>query len=117
MPMNNQSKVITRLIVALSVLGITTITQTISVLADNQPTAPIDDGARHLRGLDSKQSADWNFVSEENQAQADYQLRIYESDVRLIEQQNREWGNTGEQTTYSVLVDVYDFSEAEPKQQ
>lgn len=111
--MNNQSKVITSLITALSILGLTIVTQTTSALADNQPTAPIDDGARHLTGLDSKQSADWNFASEENQTQGDYQLRIYESDVRLIEQQNREWGNTGEQPNYSVLVDVYDFSETE----
>lgn len=109
--MNSQSRVITNLITALSILGLNTITQTTSALADNRPTAPIDDGARYLRGLESKQSADWNFASEENRFQVDYQLRLYEPDVRLVEQQEQEWSNRGEQSNFSVLVDVYDFSE------
>ncbi len=109
--MNSQSRVITNLITALSILGLTTITQTTSALADNQPTAPIDDGARYLRGLESKQSADWNFASEENKIQTDYQLRLYEPDVRLVEQQEQEWDNRGDQPNFSVLVDVYDFND------
>ena len=67
-----------------------------------------------IRGLERKNSADWNFaIEEENRRQADYQLRIYEPDVRLVEQKESEWRNTGEQPNYSVLVDVYDFTEEE----
>ena len=112
--MNSQNKVVASSIATLSILGLTIFTQTNSALADDRPTAPIDDGARYLRGLDSKQSADWNFASEENRIQEDYQLRLYEPDIRLVEQQEQEWGNIGESPNTSVLVDIYDFSETEP---
>ena len=112
--MNNQSKTIVGFIIAFCILGIGTLAQKPPALAGQEPTAPIDDGARHLRGLERKNSADWNFGLEaENQRQTDYQLRIYEPDVRLIEQKEPEWRNTGEQPNYSVLVDVYDFTEEE----
>ncbi|MDJ0687258.1 MAG: hypothetical protein QNJ41_01995 [Xenococcaceae cyanobacterium MO_188.B32] len=112
--MNNQSKIIVGFMIAFSVLGLSTFAKESPTLANNEPTAPIDDGARHLRGLETKNSADWNFaIEEENQQQTDYQLRIYEPEVRIVEQKEPEWRNTGEQPNYSVLVDVYDFTEEE----
>ena len=112
--MENHSKTIVGFMIAFCMLGTGILTQKAPALADQEPTAPIDNGARHLRGLERKNSADWNFGLEaENQGQTDYQLRIYEPDVRLIEQKEPEWRNTGEQPNYSVLVDVYDFTEEE----
>ena len=112
--MNNQSKIIVGFMIAFSVLGLSTFVKKYPTLANNEPTAPINDGARHLRGLETKNSADWNFaIEEENRQQTDYQLRIYEPEVRIVEQKEPEWRNTGEQPNYSVLVDVYDFTEEE----
>ena len=112
--MNNQSKITVGLMIAFSVMGLSVFAQKSPSLANNEPTAPIDDGARHLRGLETKNSADWNFALEEDdRQQTDYQLRIYEPEVRIVEQRESEWRNTGEQPNYSVLVDVYDFTEEE----
>lgn len=110
--MNDRSKIVKGLITALSMVGLAILTPTNSAKADNQPTVPLDDGARYLRGLESKQPADWNFASE-NQTEADYQLLFDETDIRFVEQQKPEWSNTGERANYSVLVDIYDFSEEE----
>ena len=104
--MNNQSKIIVGFIIALSVLGLSTLTQKTQVLVSNEPTVPRDDGARHLGGLESKNSADWDYAAEEeNQQQTDYQLRIYEPDAGIVEQKEPEWEKTGEQPNYPVLVD------------
>lgn len=108
--MNNQSQIICSFIIALSILGLSLLSQKTPGLASNEHTAPIDDGARHLRGLESKNSADWDFALEEkNQKQTDYQLSIYEQNFRIVEQKQPEWRNTGEQSNYSVLVDLNDL--------
>lgn len=114
--MNNQSKIIISLIATLSLVGLNTPIQKNLVLANSEPTAPIDDGARYLRGLEPNNSDSWNFgIEEDSQQQTNYQLRIYEPDVRLVEQKEQEWGNTGESPNRSVLVDIYDFTEEETK--
>ena len=110
--MNNQGKIVAGFIIALSVLGLNTLIQQNQALARDEPTVPLDDGARHLSGLESKDSTHWDFAIEEgNQQQTNYQMRVYEPDVRLVERKEQEWSNTGEQPNYSVLVDVYDFTE------
>lgn len=112
--MNNQSKIIISLITAVSLVGLNTSIQKNLVLANSEPTAPIDDGARYLRGLEPNSSDSWDFrLEEDSQKQTNYQLRIYEPDVRLVEPKEQKWGNTGEQPNRSVLVDIYDFTEEE----
>ncbi|MDJ0536185.1 MAG: hypothetical protein QNJ70_27460 [Xenococcaceae cyanobacterium MO_207.B15] len=73
---------------------------------------PIDDQARYLRGLETRDSSQWNFTTTENRlADSTYQLSISKPDIRIIEQDIPEWRNTGEDADYSVLVDIYDFRE------
>ena len=110
--MNNQGKIIAGLIIALSVLGLNTLIQQNQTLARDEPTVPIDDGARHLSGLEFKDFTHWDFaIQEGNQQQTDYQMRVYEPGGRIGGRQDYEWSNTGEQPNYSVLIDVYDFTE------
>ena len=112
MEMNNQSKIVAGLIIALGILGFNSLIQQNQALAREEPTVPLDDGARHLSGLESKDSTHWDFAIEEgNQQQTNYQMRFYEADVRIVERKGQEWSNTGEQPNYSVLIDVFDFTE------
>ncbi|HHP7230023.1 MAG TPA: hypothetical protein ACFCUY_04090 [Xenococcaceae cyanobacterium] len=75
---------------------------------------PIDDQARYLRGLETRDSGQWNFAtSEAIFTDVTYQLSISDPDVHIVEQDIPEWRNTGEAADYSVLVDVYEFTEEE----
>lgn len=75
---------------------------------------PIDDQARYLRGLKSRDSFEWDFATSNNLVlNNSYQLNISEPDIRLVEQDIPEWRNTGEDPNYSVLVDVYKFREGD----
>ena len=110
--MNNHSKTIISLIAVLSLVVLNNLVTMNRTLANSEPTVPINDGARHLRGLETDNSHDWDFVSQENNPKtSNYQLRIYKPEVRLVERKEPEWSNTGEQPNYSVLLEVYDFSE------
>lgn len=73
---------------------------------------PIDDQARYLRGLKTRNSVQWDFNTTQNRsANSNYQLSISEPDIRIVEQDIQEWRNTGEDADYSVLVDVYEFTD------
>ncbi len=75
---------------------------------------PIEDQARYLRGLKSRDSFEWENPTSNNLVlNNSYQLNISESDIRLVEQDIPEWRNTGEDPNYSVLVDVYKFREGD----
>lgn len=75
---------------------------------------PIDDQARYLRGLKSRDSFEWDNPTSNNLVlNNSYQLNISEPDIRLVEQDIPEWRNTGEDSNYSVLVDVYKFREGD----
>jgi len=82
------------------------------LLVNNQINEiPIDDQARYLRGLENRSSSDWNFsVGGGELIDNNYQLSISQPDVRILEQNQPEWRNTGKDATYSILVDVYNFS-------
>ncbi len=75
---------------------------------------PINDQARYLRGLKSRDSFEWENPTSNNLVlNNSYQLNISEPDIRLVEQDIPEWRNTGEDPNYSVLVDVYKFREGD----
>ena len=120
--MNNQSKIRAGFILTFSIVGLSILTNKIQaqtgINTNNQPTIPIDDGARYLRGLEAKNSSAWDFaVGGDNQIQKqeDYQLSVYESELRIIEQDQPQWRNSGEGANYSILVDIDNFLEEERK--
>ena len=76
------------------------------------PNISIDDGARYLRGLKIEDSFEWDFTTGENrEVSNNYYLSISDPDIRIVEQNIPEWRNTGEDANYSVLVDVFEFTE------
>lgn len=86
-----------------------TSTQNSRVISQN---IPIDDQARYLRGLESRSASQWNFTGENPAAL--YQmngLQLSDSDIKIIEQKPPEWRNSGDDPNYSVLVDVYEFTD------
>lgn len=73
---------------------------------------PIDDQARYLGGLESRSASQWGFVSDNRAEIAEsYQLQVSDSEVKITEQKPPEWRNTGDDPNYSVLVDIYEFTE------
>ena len=95
----------------LSLFANTTQAQTTTVVNNQVNEIPIDDQARYLRGLENRSSSDWNFaVGGGELTENSYQLSLSQPDVRIIEQNQPEWRNTGKDATYSILVDVYNFS-------
>ena len=78
----------------------------------NEPNISVDNGAMYLENLKNPSTSGWNFSTNNQTENArDYQLSIAESEVILTEQKPPEWRNTGDDPNYSVLVDIYDFSE------
>ncbi|AFZ37314.1 hypothetical protein Sta7437_3827 [Stanieria cyanosphaera PCC 7437] len=91
----------------------TTQAQTDTVVDHQGHEIPIDDQARYLKGLENRNSSDWNFAIGGGELTDDsYQLSLSQPNVRILEQNQPEWRNTGKDATYSILVDVYNFSEA-----
>lgn len=85
---------------------------TMKVTTQDSLDLAIDDQARYLQDLESRSASQWSF-STDNTAETleNYELSTSRSDVRLTEQKPPEWRNTGHAPNYSVLVDVYDFTE------
>lgn len=81
-------------------------------LKDRLSDIPIDDQARYLRGLKTRNSLEWNFNATNNRTtDSSYKLSISDPNIRIVEQDIQEWRNTGDDADYSVLVDVYEFTE------
>jgi hypothetical protein len=115
--MNSSTKTIIGCLVALSLLGLNLLVdkayaQGNSATTDEPTTLDLSDQARFLKGLESRSSSEWNFATEpDNWKQESYQLSISNPDIRLIEQDKPNWRNTGDDADYSILVDVYHFSD------
>ena len=114
--MNKPASFTISCLIGLGILGFLAFTGSIQTQANETPTTPLDDGARHLRGLDPKTAADWNFVIDKgNQLPEDYRLRTYKSDIRIVEQEIPEWRNTGDDPNYSVLIDIDNLLEEDSR--
>jgi hypothetical protein len=109
--------------IAVSILGFSLLTDTLNaqtkLLAESltQNTfreteqLPLDDQARYLQGLETPSASQWNFTSNDRAITDIYQLSNSQPEITITEQKAPEWGNTGDDANYSVLVDVYQFTE------
>ena len=77
----------------------------------NTSQVPLNDGARYLRNLENPSASQWSFATENQQKVRDYELAVSEPEIKITEQKPPEWSNTGDDPNYSILVDVYDFTE------
>ena len=116
--MNNHSQKRPNFVLSFSLVGISILINSIQVttFANEEPTTPIDDGARYLRGLERPSSSAWDFAvggANPTQKQEDYQLSLDRANVKIIEQDRQQWRNTGEDEDYSVLVDFDNLLEEE----
>ena len=107
-------------LVAVSILGFNLLTEELNAQTqtsnqnnrDIPQNTPIDDRARYLRGLEGRSASQWSFTGE-NPANV-YEmkgLQLSDSDIKITEQKPPEWRNSGDDPNYSVLVDVYEFTE------
>lgn len=103
-------------LIAVSTLGFNLLTEELNaqtkISTQDNLSIPIDDQARYLRDLESRTAAQWSFTPEnKEQTLEHYSLSISEPEIKITEQIVPEWRNTGDDPNYSVLVDVYDFTE------
>lgn len=108
--------------IAVSILGLSLLTDTLkaqtkiftqnTVQVQNSVEIPLNDQARYLRGLENRSANQWTFTSNNQATIADfYQLTNSEPEIEITEQKAPEWRNTGDDANYSVLVNVYQFTE------
>ena len=103
-------------LIAISTLGFNLLTEELNaqtkIPTQDNVSIPIDDQARYLRGLENRTANQWGFTPENKEQTLErYSLSTSEPEVKITEQIVPEWRNTGDDPNYSVLVDVYEFSE------